>query len=125
MAVSGAGAWISHPVRLGCRWYLLIAYSVITVFGAEVPPGRPLTVCIAGLATQSLLSVQGGCRHHRARPPAWHRPVQMCQTISMCGRAASPGRMVRMSVPGAIWLALIPYVPSSRGVATYTVPVKF
>ena len=39
---------------------MLIAYSVITVFGAEVPPGRPLTVCITGLARQSLLSVQGG-----------------------------------------------------------------
>ena len=39
---------------------MLIAYSVITVFGAEVPLGRLLTVCITGLATQSLLSVQGG-----------------------------------------------------------------
>ena len=35
-----------------------------------------------------------------------------------------PGRMVRTSVPGAIWPAVIPYVASSRGVATYTVPVK-
>ena len=43
----------------------------------------------------------------------------------MCGTPASPGRMVRMSVPGAIWLALIPYVASNCGVATYTVPVKF
>src|SRR6266849_5752903 len=42
----------------------------------------------------------------------------------MRGRPASPGRMVRMSVPGAIWLALIPYVASNCGVATYTVPVK-
>ena len=58
--MSGPGAWISQPVRLGCRWYLLIACSVITVFGAEVPPGRPVIVCIGGLATQSLLSVQGG-----------------------------------------------------------------
>jgi hypothetical protein len=60
VAVSGAGAWISQPFRLGCRWYCLIAYSVITVSGAEVPPGRPLNVCIAGLARQPLLSVQGG-----------------------------------------------------------------
>ncbi len=37
-----------------------------------------------------------------------HSPEQVPQSISMCGRAASPGRMVRMSVPGAIWLALIP-----------------
>ena len=29
-----------------------------------------------------------------------------------------------MSVPGAIWLAVIPYMASSRGVATYTEPVK-
>ena len=29
-----------------------------------------------------------------------------------------------MSVPGAIWLAVIPYRASSRGVATYTEPVK-
>src|SRR5215813_8148781 len=49
----------------------------------------------------------------------------MSQIISMCDRPASPGRMVRMSVPGAIWLALIPYVASNCGVATYTVPVKF
>ena len=27
-------------------------------------------------------------------------------------------------MPGAIWLALIPYAASSCGVATYTVPVK-
>ena len=27
-------------------------------------------------------------------------------------------------MPGAIWLALIPYVASNCGVATYTVPVK-
>src|SRR6202050_802237 len=33
--------------------------------------------------------------------------------------------MVRMSVPEAIWLALMPYVASNCGVATYTVPVKF
>ena len=39
---------------------MLTAYSVITVFGAEVPLGRLLTVWIAGLARQSLLSVQGG-----------------------------------------------------------------
>ena len=32
--------------------------------------------------------------------------------------------MVRMSVPGLIWLGLIPYSDSSAGVATYTVPVK-
>ena len=42
----------------------------------------------------------------------------------MCGRPASPGRMVRMSVPGAIWLALIPYVASNCGVAMYTEPEK-
>ena len=41
-------------------WYLLTAYSVTTVFGADVPLGRLLTVVIAGLARQSLLSVQGG-----------------------------------------------------------------
>src|SRR5260370_41617005 len=99
MAVSGAGAWISQPFRLGCRWYLLTAYSVITVFGAEVPPGRLLTVCITGLARQSLPSVHAGL------PPGdW----LVLQVIARCGRPASPGRMVRMSVPGAIWLALIP-----------------
>src|SRR5215472_8210139 len=109
-------------------WYLLTAYSVVTVFGADVPPGRLLTVWIAGLARHSLLSVQG-------RPPLLpgsaglprHVPlheVALPQSISMCGRPASPGRMVRKSVPGAIWLALIPYVASNCGVATYTVPVK-
>src|SRR5215471_16800504 len=60
VAVSGAGAWISHPCRLGCMWYLLTAYSVSTVFGADVPLGRLPTVAIAGLARQPLLSVQGG-----------------------------------------------------------------
>src|SRR5215831_4510857 len=109
-------------------WYLLTAYSVVTVFGADVPPGRLLTVWITGLARQSLLSVQGG-------PPLLpgsaglprHVPlheVALPQIISMRGRPASPGRMVRMPVPGAIWLALIPYVASSSGVATYTLPVK-
>jgi hypothetical protein len=39
VAVSGAGAWISQAVGLGCRWYLLTAYSVTSVFGAEVPLG--------------------------------------------------------------------------------------
>ena len=43
----------------------------------------------------------------------------------MCDRPASPGRMVRKSVPAAIWLALIPYMASNCGVATYTAPVKF
>jgi hypothetical protein len=33
-------------------WYLLTAYSVITVFGADVPLGKLLTVWIAGPATQ-------------------------------------------------------------------------
>ena len=33
--------------------------------------------------------------------------------------------MVRMSVPGLIWLALMPYVASSCGVATYTDPLKW
>ena len=41
-------------------WYLLTAYSVVTVFGADVPLGRLLIVAIAGLARQWLLSVQGG-----------------------------------------------------------------
>ena len=36
----------------------------------------------------------------------------------MCGWLARPERMVRMSVPGLIWLALMPYVASSCGVAT-------
>jgi hypothetical protein len=39
---------------------LFTASSVMTVFGAEVPPGRLLTVCIAGLAGQWLLSVEAG-----------------------------------------------------------------
>src|SRR6266704_3074998 len=108
-------------------WYLLTAYSVVTVFGADVPLGRLPIVWIAGLARQWLLSVQGG-------PPALpgsggtleaSLTEPMSQNISMCGRPASPGRMVRMSVPGAIWLALMPYVASNCGVATYTVPVKF
>src|SRR5271156_3356259 len=108
-------------------WYLLTAYSVITVFGADVPLGRLLGVAIAGLATQWLLSVQGG-------PPALpgsggglgaSLTEPMSQNISTCGSPASPGRMVRMPVPGAIWLALMPYVASNCGVATYTVPVKF
>src|ERR1700722_6062173 len=109
-------------------WFLLTAYSVTTVFGADVPLGRLLVVWIAGLARQRLLSVQGG-------PPALpgsgggvaaslmyplSQPI-----ISRCGRPASPGRMVRMSVPGAIWLALMPYVASNCGVATYRLPVKF
>src|SRR5215467_4905398 len=105
-------------------WYLLTAYSVITVFGASIPLGKLLTVCIAGLARQSLLSVQGG-------PPLPSLPLlpsgsltELCQIISMCGRPARPGREVRMSVCGAIWLALIPYVASSCGVATYIEPVK-
>src|SRR5262249_45192736 len=127
-------------------WYLLTAYSVITVFGADVPPGRLLTVWIAGLARQSLLSVQGrppllpgsaGVPPH-VPPPEGALPPDHSQcgrpphprplggdVGSGRGRPASPGRMVRMSVPGAIWLALIPYVASNCGVATYTVPVKF
>src|SRR5215831_9693154 len=119
---------MSHPDSRVCTWYLVTAYSVVTVFGADVPPGRLLTVWIAGLARQWLPSVQGG-------PPLlpgsaglpWHVPlheVALSQSISICGRPASPGRMVRMSVPGAIWLALIPYLASNRGVATKTVPVK-
>ena len=67
--MSGAGAWISQPFRLGCKWYWLTAYSVITVFGAEVPPGRLLTVCITGLARQSLLRVQGGLPLLPGAPP--------------------------------------------------------
>src|SRR5262249_15398519 len=110
-------------------WYLLTAYSVITVFGADVPLGRLLTVCIAGLAWSSFLGGQGGRRllPGRAGSAPWHVRWQLvlAQVISMCGWPASPGRMVRMSVPGAIWLALIPYVASNCGVATYTVPVKF
>src|SRR4051812_9916449 len=109
-------------------WYLLTAYSVTTVFGADVPLGRPPIVWIAGLARQWWLSVQGG-------PPALPgsgggleasltKPLSQ-EIISRCGRPASPGRMVRMSVPGAIWLALMPYAASNCGVATYTVPVKF
>src|SRR5580692_4754571 len=94
-------------------WYLRTAYSVITVLGASVPLGRLLTVCIVGLARQSLLSVQDG-------PPL----PELCQVISMFDSPASPGRMVRTSVRGAIWLALIPYVASNLGVATYTAPVK-
>src|SRR5215470_19948145 len=109
-------------------WYLLTAYSVITVFGADVPLGRLLTVAIAGFATQLWLSVQGGppSLPGRAGPAPWHLPWQLvlAQVISMCGRPASPGRMVRMSVPGAIWLALIPYVASNCGVATSTEPEK-
>src|SRR5580704_5770418 len=101
-------------------WYLRTAYSVITVLGAEVPLGRLLTVWIAGLARQSLLSVQDG----PPLPPDWlpsdSPPLpELCQVICSCDRPASNGRTVRMSVPGAIWLALIPYAASSRGVATY------
>src|SRR5271170_6700363 len=112
-------------------WYLLTAYSVTTVFGADVPLGRLLTVAIAGLARQWLLSVQGG----PPSAPGWGPSPQVgslslqvrggAKIISRRGTPASPGRMVRMSVPGAIWLALIPYVASNCGVATYTVPVKF
>ena len=51
---------MSHPCSWVCMWYLLTAYSVTTVFGAAVPLGRLLTVAIAGLARQRLLSVQGG-----------------------------------------------------------------
>src|SRR5580704_10890843 len=106
-------------------WYVRTADSVITVFGASVPPGRLLTVWIAGLATQSLPGVQDG-------PPSLPGVAgleasltgPLCQSISRCGRPASPGRMVRKSVPGAIWLALIPYAASSCGVATYTLPLK-
>src|ERR1039457_4429252 len=94
----------------------------MTVFGAEMPLGRPLTVCITGLARQSLLSVQGGLPLLPGTPPPGDSVL--LQIISMCGRPASPGRMVRMSVPGAIWLALIPYVASNCGVARYTEPVK-
>ena len=46
--------------QVGCSWYLLTAFWVITVFGAEVPLGRLLTVCILGLARQPSLGVQGG-----------------------------------------------------------------
>ena len=46
VAVSGAGAWTSQPFRLGCMWYLLTAYSVSTVFGAETPLGRPLALSV-------------------------------------------------------------------------------
>ena len=108
-------------------WYLATAYSVITVFGADVPLGSLATVAIAGLARQWLPGVQGG-------PPglpgsgggvALSLTPPMSHSISMCGRPASPGRMVRTSVPGAIWPDLIPYVASNCGVATYTVPVKF
>src|ERR1700722_1046271 len=101
-------------------WYLRTAYSVTTVFGAAVPLGRLLTVAIAGLGRQWLLSVQGG---PPAKPgsgggalPSLTAPLS--QVISRFGRLASPGRMVRISVPGTIWLALIPYVASNRGVAT-------
>src|SRR5579859_5387673 len=100
--------------------YLPTAYSVSTVFGANVPLGRLLTIAIAGLARQWLLSVQGG----PPAKPGSGRGVElsltwpMSQFITMRGRPASPGRMVRTSAPGAIWLALIPYVASNCGVAT-------
>ena len=124
MAVSGAGAWISHPDSWGCMWYLRTAYSVISVLGAAVPLGRLLIVWIAGLARQSLLGVQDGRRLAPGPLPSGSPRCRILQVICMCGRPASPGRAVRTSVPGAIWPALIPYVASSRGVATYTEPVK-
>ena len=105
---------------------MLTAYSVITVFGAEVPPGRLLTVCIAGLARQSLLSVQlGSTPSLRTRLAGTLLDAVVSPGQLHVRQAGQPGRMVRTSVPGAIWLALIPYVASSCGVATYTVPVKF
>lgn len=46
------------------------------------------------------------------------------QQLRQAGQARHRGKAVRMSVPGLIWLALMPYLASSCGVATYTVPVK-
>src|SRR5580698_8108703 len=71
-------------------WYLRTAYSVITVLGAEVPLGRLLTVWIAGLARQSLLSVQDG----PPLPPDWlpsdSPPLpELCQVICSCDRPGS------------------------------------
>ena len=41
-----------QPLRPVCRPSLCRAYSVITVFGAEVPDGRAPTSSITGLARQ-------------------------------------------------------------------------
>ncbi len=51
-AVGGAAVWMSQPsaVTLGCRWSVLMACSVITVLGADVPDGSALISWITGLA---------------------------------------------------------------------------
>jgi hypothetical protein len=95
-------------------WYLLTAYSVISVFGAAVPLGMLAILWIAGLARQSLPGVQGGppsapdCGPLPQVGSSWLHVLGGVQIISRRRTPASPGRMVMMSVPGAIWLALIP-----------------
>ena len=54
-AVRACGVWISQPDVIARRPSRRTACSVITVLGAEVPGGRPLTSWILGPARQSLL----------------------------------------------------------------------
>src|SRR3974390_1067188 len=111
---------MSQPSRLSCRWCRWTACAVITVFGAEVPDGRLLTSWITGLATHPLLTAHAGL----VLPPLGRNICCSAspQIITMFRYPDRPGRMVRMSVPGLIWLGLIPYWSSRAGVATYTVP---
>src|SRR5579872_4685516 len=119
-AVSGADAWTSHPLRLRAMWYLRTACSVMTVFGAEVPLGRPPVVWMTGPARQPWLGVHAGL----LPPPGPGPGPETLHDRNMRGRPARPDRMVRMSLAGCIWLPSMPYVASSWGVATYKVPVK-
>ena len=50
-AVGGCAAWISQPETLVCRPRAVMACSVITVLGADVPEGSAPASWITGLAT--------------------------------------------------------------------------
>ena len=57
-AVKGWVPWISQSFVVAWMWNSRIACSVITVFGAEVPPGSAPTSWITGSARQLVAAEQ-------------------------------------------------------------------
>src|SRR5262245_65515365 len=82
---------MNHPPGTTSSPSRCTAFSVMIVFGADVPAGKPSSCCIFGFAKQSLCghgNEFGLCVVSKYRP----------QTSCISDVDASPGRVVAMSV---------------------------
>ncbi len=107
-AVSADGAWISQPTGTAVSPRALTAFSVITVFGTEVPAGSLPASWMTGFSMH-IPAGQGALGEV---------PMYVPLTSARLPVDGSPARAVSTSAPGFSEPWPIPNVFSSAGVAT-------